>query len=266
MISRSVFRERTYLPKSFDKLNQDIPDQWDVVAISAHPDDVEIGMGGTLAKMVSLGYTAIVVDVTNGEPTPYTVAPEQRLKEARKAADILGVARLTLDFPCRTLEDTMRLRETIAAVLRLCKPKLVFNGLPTYPHANPDHASGSTAADAAVFMSRLTRWEFLFGNTDPWRIPMIAYYETGRERIPPGMFVSSFVVDVTRTFPQKEAALQAYESQFRYNPEGLSIFDWINAHAAYWGAKIGVSRGEVFYTHSWLKIDDPLSIVRPNEF
>ncbi len=115
-------------------------------------------------------------------------------------------------------------------------------------------------------MSRLTRWEFLLANTEPWRVPFVAYYETGRERIPLGMFVSSFVVDVTSTFSRKIEALKAYKSQFRYNPQGLDVIDWINAHAAYWGAKIGVKRGEIFYTHSWLKINDPLSIVRPNEF
>ncbi len=264
MLSKDELHELIFLPSH---MNGDaLPEQWDVVAVSAHPDDVEIGMGATLAKMSDLGYKILVIDVTNGEPTPFTRSSEERLEESRNAAEILGVSRITLDFPCRQLEDSMKLRELLATLFRLCKPTMVFNGLPTYPYANPDHSAASTAADAAVFMSRLTRWEFRYGNTDPWRIPMVVYYETGRERISPGSFVLSFIVDVTDTFNRKIEALKAYQSQFRYNPQGLNIIDWINAHGAYWGAKIGTPRGEVFYSHSWLKVNDPLSVIRPNEF
>ncbi len=263
-LSVNELNQRIFVPSRL--FDEEVPEQWDVVAISTHPDDVEIGMGATLAKMSEMGYKVLIVDVTNGEPTPYTKGPKQRLEESYRAAEILGVGRMCLDFPCRYLTDSRELREHLAIVFRVSRPSIVFNGLPTYPYANPDHGVASTAVDAAIFISRLTRWEFRYANTQPWRIPMIIYYETGRERVPSDMFASVFVVDVTVTFSRKIEALKAYESQFRYNPRGLSIVDWVNAHGKYWGAKIGAQYGEVFYSPSWIKIDDPLSLVRPNEF
>ncbi|MCH7728226.1 MAG: PIG-L family deacetylase, partial [Planctomycetes bacterium] len=78
----------------------------DVIAVGAHPDDVEIGCGGTLAKLVQQGYSVGIVDLTDGEPTPRSPGPEVRLAEAQKAAETLGVqVRVTLDLPNRRLFD-----------------------------------------------------------------------------------------------------------------------------------------------------------------
>ena len=77
-------------------------EQLDVIAVGAHPDDVEIACGGTLAKLVQLGYKVGIIDLTDGEPTPLSPGPEVRLEEARNAATTLGITtRITLDMPNR---------------------------------------------------------------------------------------------------------------------------------------------------------------------
>ena len=85
--------------------------QLDVLAIGAHPDDLEIACGGTLAKLVQQGFRVGMIDLTDGEPTPGSAGPEVRLAEARQAADVLGVThRLTLGLPNRRLFDTFDAR------------------------------------------------------------------------------------------------------------------------------------------------------------
>ena len=84
----------------------ELPEPLDIIAVGAHPDDVEIAIGGTLARLVQQGYRVGIVDLTDGEPTPGSPGPAVRLEEARKAAAILGVqVRLTLDLPNRRLFD-----------------------------------------------------------------------------------------------------------------------------------------------------------------
>ena len=72
-------------------MNVELPEPLDVIAVGAHPDDVEIACGGTLAKLVQQGYRVGIIDLTDGEPTPLSPGPEHRLEEARKAAEILGI-------------------------------------------------------------------------------------------------------------------------------------------------------------------------------
>jgi LmbE family N-acetylglucosaminyl deacetylase len=92
-------------PKKLDK------GQLDVIAVGAHPDDVEIGCGGTLARLVEQGYRVGVIDLTDGEPTPGSPGPEVRLAEARSAAEKLGIpVRVTLDLPNRKLFDSYEAR------------------------------------------------------------------------------------------------------------------------------------------------------------
>ena len=89
--------------------------QLDVIAVGAHPDDVEIACGGTLARLVRQGYRVGIVDLTDGEPTPASPGPEVRLAEAKKAAETLGVAvRVQLDLPNRRLFDTFESRVALA--------------------------------------------------------------------------------------------------------------------------------------------------------
>ena len=98
----------------------------DLIAVGAHPDDVEIACGGTLARLARKGYAVGIVDLTDGEPTPHSPGPEVRLAEARRAAEILGVVtRINLNMPNRRLFDSFEARVELAKVFRRLKPKVV---------------------------------------------------------------------------------------------------------------------------------------------
>ena len=98
-------------------MTDDYP-QLDVIAVGAHPDDIEIACGGTLAKLVEQGHTVGIIDLTDGEPTPLSPGPEVRLAEARRAAEVLGASvRVTLDMPNRRMECAPGQKSSIARVV-----------------------------------------------------------------------------------------------------------------------------------------------------
>src|SRR5260370_11689451 len=99
----------------------------DLIAVGAHPDDVEIACGGTLARLARKGYAVGIVDLTDGEPTPHSPGPDVRLAEAKRAAEILGVTtRVNLNLPNRRLFDGFHARIALAQVLRRHKPQVVL--------------------------------------------------------------------------------------------------------------------------------------------
>src|SRR5271167_2903591 len=99
----------------------------DLIAVGAHPDDVEIACGGTLARLARKGYAIGIIDLTDGEPTPHSPGPEVRLAEAERAAQILGVdRRINLNMPNRRLLDSFEARIALAKVFRRLKPKVVL--------------------------------------------------------------------------------------------------------------------------------------------
>ena len=131
----------------------------DVIAVGAHPDDCEIGCGGTLAKLAQQGLRVGIVDLTNGEPTPLCNDPAVRLAEADAAAKTLGVHRVVLDLPNRKLFDTFEARVALAKQFRIYQPKLVLSIGCKTPLASPDHWQAMQITDAAIFYSRLTKWD-----------------------------------------------------------------------------------------------------------
>ncbi len=138
---------------------------FDVVAVGAHPDDVEIACGGTLAKLARQGYRVAIVDLTDGEPTPKSPGPEVRLEEAKAAAEALGIAhRVTLDLPNRRLFDNFETRVALAKEFRKMRPRVVIGFGAKTPMASPDHWQAMQITDAAVFYSRLTKWDEHFDN------------------------------------------------------------------------------------------------------
>ena len=119
----------------------DLPEPLDVIAVGAHPDDVEIGCGGTLALLAAQGFRVGIVDLTDGEPTPRSSGPEERLREAAAAAQTLGVVhRETLPFTNRRLFDDFEIRVALAKVFRRWRPRLVLGLGDKTPLASPDHA------------------------------------------------------------------------------------------------------------------------------
>src|SRR5580698_2228720 len=132
----------------------------DVIAVGAHPDDVEIACGGTLARLAKQGYRVGIIDLTDGEPTPLSPGPEVRLAEAERAAKILGVTkRIQLDMTNRRLFDSFEARVALGIEFRKYRPKLVLGFGEKTPLASPDHWQAMQITDAAVFYSRLCKWD-----------------------------------------------------------------------------------------------------------
>src|SRR6059058_2319363 len=112
----------------------------DLIAVGAHPDDVEIACGGTLARLARQGYAVGIVDLTDGEPTPHSPGPDVRLAEAAKAAEILGAAvRVNLNLPNRRLFDTFEARVALPPVFRGFPPRFVFGSGGKPSLRSPDH-------------------------------------------------------------------------------------------------------------------------------
>jgi LmbE family N-acetylglucosaminyl deacetylase len=211
------------------------------VAVGAHPDDVEIGCGGSLARLAEQGYRVGIIDLTDGEPTPFSPGPDVRRAEARKAAEILGVCRrVTLDLPNRRLFDGFEARVALAKEFRRLRPRLVLGiGHPT-PTASPDHHQAMLITDAAVFYARLSKWEEHFEGLPPHHVATHLYFFLGyRAPAPCG---STIVFDITATLETKLAALAAYRTQFAHRPE---LLDRVRTFNQQQGMAAGFGAGEV---------------------
>ncbi len=218
-------------------------EQLDVIAVGAHPDDVEIGCGGTIAKLVEQGHRVGIIDLTDGEPTPVSPGPEVRLAEANKAAEILGVARrITLDFPNRRLMDGEVVRFALATEFRRYRPRLVLALGDRTPLASPDHYQAMQITEAAVFYSRLTKWDDQFSGTPPHRIDSLLYYTLELYSLEPPPRGNSFIFDIAGKLATKLESVRAYATQFP--PEKQAIFDRLVAVSRYFGEAAGFKEGE----------------------
>ncbi len=209
-----------------------------VLVIGAHPDDVEIGMGGAIVRLVQQGHRVAILDLTNGEPTPMG-SPERRREEGEAAARILGVARrITLPLPNRYLEDTVENRVAVAEVIREVRPDLLF--VPYWVDAHPDHVAASHLAEAARFYAKLTKTEMRGEPHYPARI--LHFFCTHyRLHVEP-----SFVLDVSEQMERKIEAVACYRSQFNETRGNLGILDTIRTVGQYWGSRIRRPYGEPF--------------------
>ena len=217
----------------------------DVIAVGAHPDDVEIACGGALAKLVKQGYKVGIIDLTDGEPTPKSPGPEVRLEEARKAAETLGVhQRITLELPNRRLFDGFEARVALAKEFRKYRPQVVIGFGDKTPLASPDHWQAMLITDAAVFYSRLTKWDDHFDELPVHTISAQLYFRLAFEPQTLAGFPSHFTVDISDTLETKVASIQCYETQFP--PEKAYVFDRIRGAAMLAGSASGFQAGEVF--------------------
>ncbi|NTW28530.1 MAG: bacillithiol biosynthesis deacetylase BshB1 [Coriobacteriia bacterium] len=210
----------------------------DVLCIGAHPDDVEIGMGATVAKMVGQGMRVGLVDLTNGEPTPHGT-PERRAAEASEAARVLGATRRTLTQSNRYLFDTVEARMELAEVIRELRPQTLF--VPFPQDAHPDHLAASQIALAARFYAKLTKTKM---SGEPYFPERVYRYMAVHMRL---VAEPSFIVDVSEHLSDKIAALGAYESQFAENPANNGMLEFVEQQAAAWGAMARVRYGEPFF-------------------
>jgi bacillithiol biosynthesis deacetylase BshB1 len=212
----------------------------DVVCVGAHPDDVEIGMGGTIAGMVRSGLEVAIVDITDGEPTP-AGTPEKRAAEALSAARTLGVeTRVTLTQPNRYLFDTLEARTELAEVIRELRPRVLF--VPFAEDAHPDHVAASQIALAARFYAKLTKTDM---KGDPHYPARVYHYMAVHMRL---VRSPSFVIDISEDLSTKIAALAEYRSQFVENEKNVGVMPLIEQMAAMWGGMIRTSAGEPFFS------------------
>lgn len=191
----------------------------DVLAVGAHPDDVELGCGGTLAALVRSGLTVGVLDLTRGEMGTRGT-PQVRCAEAAEAARILGALfRETLDLGDGGLRTDREAELAVVDVVRRRRPRLVLAPLPSDRH--PDHVRAGRLATDAAFYAGLRA---LATGSPAHRPQQVVYY--------PSTFVSelSFLVDVSAVFETKLAAIRAFRSQF-YDPESAEPETFISSRA-----------------------------------
>lgn len=210
----------------------------DLLVIAPHPDDAELGAGGTILKCIADGWKVGVLDLTNGEPTPHG-SPEIRARETAAATAVLGLEwRENVGLPNRSLEHTLEARAKLAAVFRRVKPKRLL--APYWVDAHPDHVAATDLIEAARFWSKLTKTDL---PGDPWHPARIYHYYCVHLRL---NAQPAFVLDISDVWDTKLAAIRCYESQFITGrpTEAPTFLDQLRDEAAYWGKLIGAKYGE----------------------
>jgi N-acetylglucosamine malate deacetylase 1 len=225
----------------------------DVLAFSAHPDDIELAAAGTLIKLTKQGYAVGIADMTRGEfGTRGT--QEVRQKEAEEAGHVIGVkVRECLDIPDGSVTVTRENHLKAIRLLRKYRPRIVINHYWRARHA--DHIATSQIVTEACYLSGLAKLET---GQERWRPKRILYHQVLYDVVP------SFVVDVSAEIDQKWRAIKAHRSQF-YDPESKepetilsapTFLDMIETRMRYWGGLIGVSHAEPFLTNEPFAIPD----------
>lgn len=212
----------------------------DVLVVSPHPDDAELGMGGAILKFKAEGLTVGVLDLTNGEPTPLGT-PEVRLRESDAATRILGLDwRENLGLTNRSLEATLTARAELAGVFRQTRPRWIF--APYWIDAHPDHVAATQLIEAARFWAKLTKTDM---PGEPFYPERILYYYCVHLHIIPQ---PAFVLDISDYWDKKRAAIECYHSQFiaGKSQEPPTLLDRLSHLASTWGWSIGVRYGEAF--------------------
>jgi len=220
-------------------------DRLDVIVVGAHPDDVEIACGGTIALLAEQGYRVGIIDLTDGEPTPLSPSPDVRRAEAMAAANILGVhVRKILDFTNRRLMDGFDERIALAKEFRRYRPKMVIGFGNKTPMASPDHYQAMQITDAAVFYARLTKWDDYFEGLPVHTIERQLYFRLQFEPAAIVGFDSQVTVDISKTLEKKIASIACYETQFP--PAKSHVFDRVRGLAVAAGAAASCHAGETF--------------------
>lgn len=234
-------------------------EQLDVVFTAPHPDDLEIGMGGAIAKMVKQGYRVGMIHMTIGEPTPRG-DPATRKKEMQAAAEVLGVQVCEmLGLPNRVLMDGPEARYAVATALRKYRPRILVGMAGRTPAASPDHYQAQLITEASRFYSQLTKWDERFDGTEPFRVDHLVYRPTRINSEVPHWH-TQFVMDITDTMDQKIEAIRCYQSQFDGKRlEGLEHY--VRSGNGVDGSSVGVKYGELYALPRLLGVSDMVSLL-----
>ncbi|MGA2582148.1 MAG: PIG-L family deacetylase [Tepidisphaeraceae bacterium] len=212
-----------------------------ILIIGPHPDDQELGMGGTIARLVEQGHRVHLVDMTSGEPTPMG-SPEIRQRESAAAAKILGVGRTPVGLVNRQVVHDIPSRHALAAVIRRHKPEILF--LPYPLDAHPDHVAVTKIGEDARFDAKLTNSPI---PGEPCYPKRIIYYFCTHLRM---NFNPTFCIDISAQIEKKMSAVAAYESQFVWNKSGVA--EMVKTINGYFGSRIGTAFAEPFFTYETL--------------
>ena len=231
----------------------------DILAFGAHPDDVELFAGGTLAKMAARGHATGIVDMTRGE-LGSRGTPTQRAREAKAAARILGLKiRENLGLPDGTLAVTPANRLKVIRILRKYRPAVVLTHY--WDDRHPDHVATSSLVSEAAHHSGLAK---IGTGQDRFRPRAVLYFKLPTHLMP------TFIVDVTDFAERRIQAIQAYASQL-FNPASrepatyLSHPDFLTSVenvSAFYGTLIGRSKGEGFHLKGIPEILDPVEFFK----
>jgi N-acetylglucosamine malate deacetylase 1 len=230
----------------------------DVLAIAAHPDDVELTCGGTLIKMVQKGYKTGILDLTAGEMGTRG-SPETRAKEAARSSKILKVSwRGSLGVPDSDVQPSRQHKLRLATMIRDLRPHTVI--IPYWEARHPDHYHASTLGYEGCFLAGLKQLPI---EGEPFR-PFKILYATSFEGMP-----ATFIVDITKQYETRRRAILAYASQFRpaKSEEHQRVFlaiDELDSKmdllARHYGQMIGVKYGEPFLQKELMSVDDVVAL------
>jgi bacillithiol biosynthesis deacetylase BshB1 len=230
----------------------------DLLAIAAHPDDVELTCGGTMLKMAQRGYKTGILDLTGGEMGTRGT-PETRAKEAARAAKILKVSwRGSMGVPDSDVQPTRQHKLRLAQIIRELRPHTVI--LPYWEARHPDHYHASALGYEGCFLAGLKQVPL---EGEPFR-PFKILYATSFEGMP-----TTFVVDISKQYATRRRAILAYGSQFRpaKSERKQRVFlaiDELDSRmdllARHHGQSIGVKYGEPFLQKESMTVDDIVSL------
>ena len=235
----------------------------DVIAFGAHPDDVELGCGGTIIKLGAQGYTTGVVALTRGEMGTRGTA-EIRAQEFAAAAGVMGVSvHKALDMPDGRVESNWENKLKVIREIRTHRPRIVF--APYWVARHPDHEAASQIVREASYLAGLKK---LDTGQEAHRPFKVLFYQSRFE------FSASFVVDISSTHGKKLDAIRSYGSQFDspdradYGTDETLIsrpdfVERIETRDRQYGTYVGVKFGEPFLVREALRIDDPVEFFGP---
>jgi bacillithiol biosynthesis deacetylase BshB1 len=212
----------------------------DVLVFGPHPDDLEIGLGGAIARHVAEGHRVGLCDLTRAELSS-NGTPDERLREATEAARVLGADwRENLGWPDGGIEGTVEQIRSAVDLIRRARPRVI--AIPYWNDRHPDHVAASTVLRKAIFKSGLRRYET---GAEPWRPGWVCHYFINDSA------KASFVVDVSAHYERKREALSCYRSQFgeggdtvRTRLNAATFRQLIESRDAQFGALAGVAFAE----------------------
>lgn len=237
----------------------------DVLAVGAHPDDIELSCGGTIAKMVKRGSRVGLLDLTRGELGTRGTR-KLREQEARKSAKILGASvRENLDLPDGNIQVTRKTISRVIQIIRKYRPDVLL--IPHWLERHPDHEHAHSLCKEAWYYAGLSKFETRDDGRkqEPHRARRYFHFMQKYE------FVPSFIVDITDTYVTRMSAIKAFASQFydprQKEPETLlsspAFMEFLESRAKYYGNQIGVRYGEPFYSIEPIGVHDLFDLVLP---